>query len=73
MSAETVEKPKKIGVSAARDPSTIKNFGELFQALWDDFHLTKTEALKELNASSQEEITELPSECYQRIATVRSG
>jgi hypothetical protein len=60
-------KPKKIGVSAARDPSTIKNFGDLFQALWDDFHLSKSEALKELNVNSQEEITELPSECYIRV------
>jgi len=65
------QKPQKIGASAARDPSTIKNFGDLFQALWDDFHLSKSESLKELNVNSQEEITELPSECYQRIASVR--
>jgi len=65
------QKPQKIGTSTARDPSTIKNFGDLFQALWDDFHLSKSEALKELNVNSQEEITELPSECYQRIAAVR--
>ena len=71
ISSSPVDKSKKIGVSAARDPSTIKNFGDLFQALWDDFHLSKSEALKELNVASQEEITELPSECYIRIATVR--
>ncbi|GAI46919.1 unnamed protein product, partial [marine sediment metagenome] len=64
-------KSKKIGVSAAHDPSTIKNFGDLFQALWDDFHLSKSESLKELNVNSQEEIIELPSECYLRIAAVR--
>jgi len=63
--------PKKTGASAARDPSTIKNFGGLFQALWDDFHLSKSESLKELNVNSQEEITELPRECYLKIAAVR--
>jgi len=68
---EKTQKSKKIGTSAARDPSTIKNFSDLFQALWDDFHLYKSEALKELNVNSQEEITELPSECYIRIAAVK--
>lgn len=65
-------KPKKIAAPPARDPSTIKSFGELFQALWDDYHITKTESLNELNVHSQEEITELPSECYRRIAIVRA-
>jgi len=55
-----------------RDPSTIKTFGDLFQAIWEDFRLSKTETLRELNVSSQEEITELPSACYQRIAAVRT-
>ncbi|MBA7593186.1 hypothetical protein ES703_00103 [subsurface metagenome] len=64
-------KSKKIGVSAARDPSTIKNFADLFQALWDDFGLYKSDALKELNINSQEDITELPSECYIRISAPR--
>ena len=75
-SGETISSPpedkaQKIGASAARDPSTITNFKGLFQALWDDFRLYKSDALKELNVNSQEEITELPSECYQRIAAVR--
>jgi hypothetical protein len=74
-SGETIssssKKLQKIGVSAARDPSTIKNLSDLFQALWDDFHLYKSEALKELNVTSQDELTELPSECYLRIAAVR--
>lgn len=76
-SAATISSPtkaaksQKIGAPAARDPQTIKNFGDLFQALWDDFHLCKSEALRELNASSQEDLTELPSECYQRVAAVR--
>ena len=76
-SGETISSPskktksKKIGASAARDPSTITNFGELFQSLWDDFHLSKSESLKELNVNSQEEITELPSECYIRVKAAR--
>jgi len=70
-SSKKAPKSKKIGGSAARDPSTINNFADLFQALWDDFGLYKSEALKELNVNSQQEITELPSECYQRIAAVR--
>ncbi len=69
-SSPKAKKPEKIGVSA-RDPSTIKNFADLFQALWDDFHLYKSDALKELNVNSQEEITELPSECYIRIKATR--
>ncbi|GAI45682.1 unnamed protein product, partial [marine sediment metagenome] len=47
------------------------NFGDLFQALWDDFRLSKSDALKELNVSSQQEMAELPSECYRRVAAVR--
>jgi len=70
-SSPKAQKTKKVGESATRDPDTIKNFGDLFQALWDDFHLSKSEVLKELNANSQEELTELPSECYTRIAVVR--
>jgi hypothetical protein len=69
-SSPKAKKPEKIGVSA-RDPSTIKNFADLFQALWDDFNLYKSEALKELNVDSQEEITELPSDCYIRIKATR--
>jgi hypothetical protein len=71
VSTPKVAKSQKIGASAARDPQTIKNFGDLFQALWDDFSLSKSEALRELNASSQEELTELPADCYIRIAAVR--
>ena len=65
------DKSQKIGVSAARDPSTIINFGDLFQALWDDFQLSKSESLKELNVNSQEDITELPSECYIRVKAAK--
>jgi len=71
LSPTEAAKSQKIGASTARDPQTIKNFGDLFQALWDDFSLSKSEALRELNASCQEELTELPTDCYIRIASVR--
>lgn len=54
-----------------RDPQAIKSFGDLFQALYDDYRLSKSDALKELNVTSQAEITELPSECFRRIQAVR--
>jgi hypothetical protein len=54
-----------------RDPDTIKSFGELFQAVWDDFKMNRSAALKELNVSSPTDITEVPAECYRKIAAVR--
>lgn len=74
LSPTKAAKSQKNETAAARpwrDPQTIKNFGDLFQALWDDFSLSKSEALRELNASCQEELTELPADCYIRIAAVR--
>ncbi|GAI16642.1 unnamed protein product [marine sediment metagenome] len=54
-----------------RDPSTITNFGELYEACWHDFKMDRQAVWAELNVSSQEEITDLPSECYRKIAAVR--
>ena len=71
-SPEEARNTKKNRASAARDPSTITDFKGLFQALWDDFHLYKSDALKELSVNSQEEITEIPSDCYIRIKATRS-
>ena len=74
LSPTKAAKSQKIGAPAARprrDPQTIKNFPELWQALEEDFSLSKSESLRELNASSQEELTELPADCYIRIASVR--
>ena len=63
------------GASAAappkRDPKTIKDFPHLWQALEEDFGMSKKQGLAELNVSSQEELIELPWECYQRIAAAR--
>ena len=54
-----------------RDPSTISNFGALYEACWHDFKMDRQAVWAELNVSSQEEITALPSECYRKIAAVR--
>ena len=55
-----------------RDPGTIKTFGDLYQACREDFNLQDRQAVwTELSINSQEEITETPAECYQRIAAMR--
>jgi len=60
----TASKPK-------RDPSAIKTINELLKACNEDFKMQPREVYAELNVKSANEITELPSECYQRIAAVR--
>ncbi len=76
-SGETISSPtkaqktKKIGVSTARDPATIKTINELFKACFDDFNMQPDQVIQELGYSSQSDISELPSECYQKIAAVR--
>ncbi len=67
-------KSQKIGAPAAkpkRDPQTIKTFDQLWQALEEDFNMMKGQAFAELNVTCQEELTELPADCYIRIASVR--
>jgi len=67
-------KSPKIGAPAAkpkRDPQTIKTFDQLWQALEEDFNMMKGQAFAELNVTCQEELTELPADCYIRIASVR--
>ena len=51
-----------------RDPKTIKTFPELWQAIYEDYGLSKRQGLAKLNAESEFDITELPSECYRIIA-----
>jgi len=62
--AETSSKPK-------RDPESIKTINELLKACHDDFRMQPKDVYTELNVKSASEITELPSECYKRIAAVR--
>jgi hypothetical protein len=55
-----------------RDPSTIHNLGEFYQACCQDFGFkTKPEILKELGVNRQEELTDTPELCYLKIASVR--
>lgn len=53
-----------------RDPATIKNIGELRQALLDDFGLQPAQQLAELNLNSWTELAS-PSEAYQQVAATR--
>ena len=59
---------------APRDPATIKDFGSLYTACKEDWpgeFKTRQAVWKELGVSSQEELSDIPSECYRRIAAVR--
>jgi hypothetical protein len=62
---------EKAGPAVKRDPETIKSINSLFRACNEDFGLQPKQVLAELGVSSQNELTELPSECYRRIAAVR--
>ena len=57
-----------------RDPTTIKNFGECYQAVMEDFpgaYKTKQDILKDLGVSRQEDLNETPDMLYLKIAMVR--
>jgi hypothetical protein len=62
---------EKVTPAVKRDPETIKSINLLFRACNEDFGLQPRQVLAELGVSSQNELTELPSECYRRIAAVR--
>lgn len=51
-----------------RDPDTIKTLGDLFTACLADFNMNRTNAIKELGYSRQEDIGESPAECYRKIS-----
>jgi hypothetical protein len=54
-----------------RDPETIRSINDLLRACHEDFKMQPKEVYAELNVSSANEITELPSDCYRKIAAVR--
>jgi len=54
-----------------RDPETIHSIQDLYRACHEDFKLQPKQVLKELGYSSQSDINELPSVCYQKIAATR--
>jgi len=55
-----------------RDPHSLKTLGELFMAIYKDFKLTKTQALKAWGYESQEKIKDIPG-CYQFIASLKES
>ena len=71
--SETLAKDaeKKAG-QKKRDPLSIKNIDQLVEACRKDFNLDEAAMCRELNVSSRDDITDLPSDCYQRIAAVRN-
>ena len=58
-------------VKPKRDPATIHTVNDLLRACNQDWKLQPKDVYAELNVKSANEITELPSECYRRIAAVR--
>jgi len=54
-----------------RDPDTIKNLGDLFTACLADFKMNRTDVIKELGHSKQEDIGESPADCYRNISAAR--
>jgi len=67
--AEVVEAeaPTKPG----RDPETIQTINDLMKACFQDFQMQPKEVLKELGYSSQTNLNEKPSICYQKIAAIK--
>ena len=68
--APPLEKPK-------RDTLLIVTINNLYKACYEDFKnnagqpMQPEDVLKELNVTSQNDITDTPAECYARIAAVR--
>ncbi len=60
-------------LTAKRDPSTIKTTTELAAALVKDFNMQGKEAWAELNIKGWGDLSILPSEAYQQIASIKAG
>ena len=70
--AVTVESEPEPSAKPKRDPASITNFGNLYQACAQDFGLKTRKAVwDELNIGSQEQIADTAEECYRKIAAVR--
>ena len=55
-----------------RDPESIRTINDLMKVCFQDFQMQPKAVIKELGYSSQKDINELPSICYQKIAAVRN-
>ncbi|MDD4873356.1 MAG: hypothetical protein PHE15_00035 [Dehalococcoidales bacterium] len=58
-------------IKESRDPSTIKTLTQLMKACNEDFDMQPAQVCKALGYKSQNEITDLPSECYLKIKAVQ--
>ena len=54
-----------------RDPESLKSISDLTRACLDDFNMLLADVCKELGYGSPQYITELPAECYRKIAAAR--
>lgn len=54
-----------------RDPDTIRTINQLMRACFEDFTIQPRDVLAALEVESSSGITDLPSECYCRIAEKR--
>jgi phage recombination protein Bet len=66
-----VQQKQSAPAKPKRDPETITSINDLMKACFQDFQMQPKVVLKELGYSSQKDINELPSVCYQKITTVR--
>jgi len=66
--AKTTEEAWKDMEHGERDPNTIKTLGDLFTACLADFNMQRSDVIKELGYSKQEDIGESPAECYRKIS-----
>ena len=54
-----------------RDPDSIQTINDLMKACFQDYQMQPKAVLKELGYSSQSDMSEKPSDCYQKIAATR--
>jgi phage recombination protein Bet len=57
--------------ASKRDPAVIKTINDLLKACHEEFNMQPKDIYMVLNVKSANEITELPSECYKKIAETR--
>ncbi len=56
-----------------RDPLSIRSINELLRACHEDWKMQPADVSKELGYSSTQDISELPAECYRKIAAARGA
>ena len=71
VASETNTESSEVQQKSKSDPEVIRSVNELFRACHNDFGMQPRDVLIELGVSSQGDISELPSECYRRIAAAR--